>query len=49
MGREKTNENGRKESPAGPHDKPELTDEKKTPGSGMLPDRDDKNVEAPSG
>lgn len=38
-----------KPSPAGPHDKPELTDEKKTPGSGMLPDRDDKEVEAPSG
>lgn len=24
--------------PAGPHDKPELTDEEKTPGAGALPE-----------
>lgn len=35
-------------NPAGPHTKPELTDESKTPGSGMLSDPDDSN-EAPSG
>ena len=36
-------------SPAGTHDKPELTDHHKTPGSGMLPDKDDAEVEGPSG
>jgi hypothetical protein len=36
-------------SPAGPHDTPELTDKEKTPGTGMLPDADDPDVEAPSG
>lgn len=36
-------------SPAGPHDKPELTDHHKTPGSGMLPSKDDDEVEGPSG
>ena len=36
-------------SPAGPHDKPELTDEHKTPGNGILPDHDDKEVEGPTG
>ncbi|WP_398478705.1 hypothetical protein [Tardiphaga sp.] len=36
-------------SPAGPHDKPELTDHHKTPGSGMLPDKDIDEVEGPSG
>lgn len=35
--------------PAGPHDKPELTDETKTPGSGILPDKDHKEVEGPTG
>jgi hypothetical protein len=35
-------------NPAGPHTKPELTDESKTPGSGMLSDPGDSN-EAPSG
>jgi hypothetical protein len=37
--------------PAGPHAKPELTDEEKTPGSGMLPDpvREPKSTEAPTG
>ena len=37
--------------PAGPHATPELTDEEKTPGSGMLPDpaRKPKSTEAPSG
>lgn len=34
--------------PAGPHAKPELIDENKTPGSGMLPDPDDPN-ESPTG
>jgi hypothetical protein len=36
-------------SPAGPHDKPHLTDEHKTPGSGMLPDDDHPEVEGPTG
>lgn len=38
-----------KVSPAGPHDKPELTDAHKTPGSGVLPDSDQKEVEGPTG
>ncbi len=36
-------------SPAGPHDKPELTDHHKTPGSGMLPDKEHEEVEGPTG
>jgi hypothetical protein len=35
--------------PAGAHAKPELTDSEKTPGSGVVPDSDEKEVEAPSG
>ena len=35
--------------PAGPHDKPDLTDENKTPGSGVLPEKDHKEVEGPTG
>jgi hypothetical protein len=35
--------------PAGTHAKPELTDSEKTPGSGVLPEPDQKDVEAPSG
>ena len=35
--------------PAGPHAKPELTDKDKTPGSGVLPDADEKQTEAPTG
>lgn len=35
--------------PAGTHDKPELTDHHKTPGSGMLPDQDQDEVEGPTG
>lgn len=37
--------------PAGPHAKPELTDEEKTPGSGVLPDpaHKPKSTEAPTG
>jgi hypothetical protein len=38
----------RPSNPAGPHAKPELTDESKTPGSGMLSEPDDSN-DAPSG
>jgi hypothetical protein len=34
---------------AGPHAKPELTDKDKTAGTGMLPERDEKDVEGPSG
>ena len=34
---------------AGAHAKPELTDSEKTPGSGVMPDPDEKDVEAPSG
>ncbi|RJF74781.1 hypothetical protein [Rhodopseudomonas palustris] len=41
---------GRKDpNPAGPHAEPELTDESKTPGSGMLPEPEDDATEAPSG
>lgn len=29
--------------PAGPHARPDLTDEEKTPGTGMLPEPDDAN------
>jgi hypothetical protein len=36
-------------SPAGTHDKPELTDNSKNPGSGMLPRKQDDAVEGPSG
>ncbi|MDQ8729388.1 hypothetical protein [Bradyrhizobium sp. LHD-71] len=35
--------------PAGPHAKPELTDKERTPGSGVLPDSDPKETEAPTG
>lgn len=35
--------------PAGPHAKPELIDEEKTPGSGVLPDEDDDATDAPTG
>jgi hypothetical protein len=35
--------------PAGAHAKPELTDSEKTPGSGVMPEPDQKDVEAPSG
>ena len=35
--------------PAGPHDRPELTDENRTPGSGVMPDKDHKEVEGPTG
>lgn len=38
-----------KVSPAGPHDKPDLTDEHKTPGSGVVPDGESKEVEGPTG
>jgi hypothetical protein len=34
---------------AGPHAKPELTDKDKTPGSGVLPEVDEKQTEAPTG
>lgn len=36
-------------SPAGAHHKPHLTDERKTPGTGMLPEKDDPEVEGPTG
>ncbi|WP_246617951.1 hypothetical protein [Rhizobium populisoli] len=35
--------------PAGPHDKPHLQDESKTPGAGSLPDKDDDIVSPGSG
>jgi hypothetical protein len=35
--------------PAGPHDKPKLTDKNKTGGTGMLSEPDEKNVEGPTG
>ena len=34
---------------AGPHAADELTDENKTPGTGLLPEEDDKDVDASSG
>lgn len=34
--------------PAGPHERPELTDPEKTPGAGTLPEPDDSNP-APTG
>jgi hypothetical protein len=36
------------DNPAGPHAKPELTEEEKTPGTGMLPEPGDPNP-GPSG
>lgn len=36
-------------NPAGPHADPELTDDSKTPGTGMLPESEDDATEAPSG
>ena len=33
----------KQQNPAGPHARPELTEEEKTPGSGMLPEPDDPN------
>jgi hypothetical protein len=38
-----------KPSPAGPHDKPELTDPAKTPGTGILPEEDTPVVDGPTG
>lgn len=38
-----------KTSPAGTHDKPELTDHHKTPGTGMLSDDHNREVDGPSG
>jgi hypothetical protein len=35
--------------PAGPHAKPELTDNSKTPGSGVTPKADEEETEAPTG
>lgn len=35
--------------PAGAHDKPHLTDKHKTPGSGVLPDKDHPEIEGPTG
>jgi hypothetical protein len=35
--------------PAGPHAKPELIDKDKTPGSGVLPDADPTQTDAPTG
>lgn len=46
---EKPSRPDEKTSPAGTHDKPELTDKHKTPGSGMLPDDDHDEVEGPTG
>lgn len=46
---EKPPSRDQKVSPAGTHDKPELTDHHKTPGSGMLADEDNDEVEGPTG
>ena len=35
--------------PAGPHAKPELTDDSKTPGAGTLPSSDDPKVDTGTG
>jgi hypothetical protein len=35
--------------PAGPHDKPKLTEPAKTPGSGILPEQDAPAVDGPTG
>ena len=39
----------KKVPPAGPHDKPELTDPEKAPGTGILPEEDQPEVEGPTG
>jgi hypothetical protein len=39
----------RETPPAGPHDKPELTDPAKTPGTGVLPEKDAPTVDGPTG
>jgi hypothetical protein len=41
-------ESDRKQPSAGPHARPELTDNDKTPGTGMLPEPGDANV-SPTG
>jgi hypothetical protein len=48
---EKKRERGEKPSAAGPHNKPELADTQKTPGSGTLapPGSSDPNDMAPTG
>jgi hypothetical protein len=38
-----------KTPPAGPHDKPELTDSEKAPGTGILPEEEQPDVEGPTG
>jgi hypothetical protein len=38
-----------KTPPAGTHDQPHLTDPDKTPGSGMLPGKENGDVEGPTG
>lgn len=43
-GTDKKPTNGQDHPPAGPHDKPHLQDESKTPGAGSLPDKDDESV-----
>ncbi len=37
-----------KQPPEGPHAKPELIDPAKTPGSGMVPKPETKEIEAPT-
>jgi len=39
----------RKNPPAGPHAKPELIDEERTPRSGVLPRPDEPEIDAPTG
>lgn len=38
-----------KTPPAGPHDKSDLNDPEKTPGTGILPEEDQPDVEGPTG
>jgi hypothetical protein len=46
---DKRPKNDRTIPPAGPHDKPGLTDPAKTPGTGILPDEDVPVVDGPTG
>lgn len=46
---DKQRKSDQKTPPAGPHDKPELTDPEKAPGTGILPEEDQPDVEGPTG
>ena len=44
-----SSDDAEKTPPAGPHAKPSLTDNEKTPGAGTLPDSDPDSVDAGTG